>query len=327
MMLATLAMFAGLHGVTDTIREREVVIPGEVPLPGVLTLPATGRGPFPAVVIVHGSGAGDRDMTIGPNKPYRDMAHGLAARGIAVLRYDKRARVAPASYANRVFTLREETIDDAVSAFGLLRSLPEIDATRLHVVGHSLGGYAAPRIAATDGALAGMVLMAGAWVTPLPELMLTQFRYIASVASSPAESTAVTQQLVMIAPMVEALGRLTAADSSRLTPILGAPPSYWLDMRAYDQVRLLRDRPEPTLILQGERDYQVTPGELDAFLAQLGARKDTRVIRYPGLNHLFIMGTGAPRPAEYATPGKVDARVMDDLAAWVLAAPARKDPR
>jgi fermentation-respiration switch protein FrsA (DUF1100 family) len=323
MMLTTLAVLAALHVVADTVREREVVIPGAIPLPGVLTLPGSGPGPYPAVVIVHGSGAGDRDLTMGPNRPYRDIAHALAARGIAVLRYDKRARVAPGFYANRAFTLREETIEDAVSAFRLLRGMPEIDGTRLHVIGHSLGGYAAPRIAAADGALAGIILMAGAWVTPLPEMMLTQLRYITTVASSPAESTAVAQQLAMISPMVQALGRLTAADTARLTPILGAPPSYWLDMRDYDQVRLLRDRPEPALILQGERDYQVTPAELDAFLARLGNRKDTRVVRYPGLNHLFMVGTGVPRPAEYALAGHVDAKMLGDLADWILTTPAR----
>lgn len=321
-MITVLALLAVLSAAGDTIRERDVVIPGAVPLPGVLTLP-TGDGPFPAIVIVHGSGAGDRDMTLGPNKPYRDIAHGLAARGIAVLRYDKRPRVAPGWFANRSFTIRDETIDDAVSAFALLRTFPEIDSTRLHVVGHSLGGYAAPRIAAQDGRLAGMILMAGAWVTPLPDMMLTQFRHIASVASSPAESTAVMQQLAVIAPMVETIHRLTAGDSTRMTPVLGAPPSYWLDMRSYDQVRVLQARPERALILQGERDYQVTPEELDAFLHRMGPRRETTVIRYPGLNHLFMAGEGAPRPAEYAVAGRVNARVLDDLATWVLTGRSR----
>jgi len=82
-----------------------------------------GKGPFPAVVLVHGSGPQDRDETIGPNKPFRDLAWGLASQGIAVLRYDKRTKVHGAMMAGAVeqFTVKEETIDDALAAVALLR--------------------------------------------------------------------------------------------------------------------------------------------------------------------------------------------------------------
>jgi uncharacterized protein len=72
--------------------EKEILIgKGIWSLPGTLSLPK-GDGPFPAVILVHGSGPLDRDETIGPNKPFRDLAHGLASRGIAVLRYEKRTK-------------------------------------------------------------------------------------------------------------------------------------------------------------------------------------------------------------------------------------------
>jgi hypothetical protein len=82
------------YAVPAAFREQELIIGqgGEWPLPATLTMPAAGKGPFPAVVLVHGSGPNDRDETLGPNKPFRDLAWGLATQGIAVLRYEKRTR-------------------------------------------------------------------------------------------------------------------------------------------------------------------------------------------------------------------------------------------
>lgn len=300
----------------DTVTEREVRIPGPVPLPGVLTLPAQGTGPWPAVVIVHGSGPGDRDGTVGAAKPYRDLARGLAERGIVVLRYDKRTRVQPMWFANRAFTVHDEVVEDAVSAITLLRGQAEVDPRRVHVIGHSLGGHLAPRIAEADGSLASVIVMAGAYRGALVPLMLRQLEYIQSV-SAPGDTAAIAAQRRMVEPLAGRIAALTDADSARTTPILGAPPAYWLDLDRYDPVKTLRDRTEPVLFLQGERDYQVTPVLLDEFLAALGDRPGTTVHRFPGLNHLFIAGAGVPRPAEYGIPGHVDGKVMDVIAEWI----------
>ena len=131
-------------------------------LPGTLTRP-NGEGPFPAVVLVHGSGPNDRDETIGPNKPFRDLAWGLATRGVAVLRYEKRTKHHPlkmALLANSL-TVKEETIDDALAAVNTLRTHEKIDAKRIYVLGHSLGGMLVPRIAKGDESVAGFVIFAG----------------------------------------------------------------------------------------------------------------------------------------------------------------------
>src|SRR4029079_4108127 len=117
---------------------------GPLSLPGTLTMP-TGSGPFPAIVLVHGSGPNDRDESVGGVKVFRDLAEGLSSRGIAVLRYEKRTRAHPASFVGH-FTVNDETVDDAVAAAALLRSRHGIDPARLFVLGHSLGGMMAPRI-------------------------------------------------------------------------------------------------------------------------------------------------------------------------------------
>ncbi len=155
---------------------------------GALTLPATltrpkGSGRFPTVVLVHGSGPSDRDETVGANKPFRDLAEGLASRGIAVLRYEKRTKAHPEAFASGNFTVKEETVDDAVTALGLLRRTPGIDSRRIWVLGHSLGAMLIPRIGVMDPDVAGFVVMAGP-ALPLEDLLLAQTAYLVGLRGS-----------------------------------------------------------------------------------------------------------------------------------------------
>ncbi|HXX77724.1 MAG TPA: DUF3887 domain-containing protein, partial [Ktedonobacteraceae bacterium] len=147
----------------DVFTEREVQIgKGEWVLPGTLSVPV-GEGLFAAIVLVHGSGPQDRDETIGPNKPFRDIAWGLASQGVVVLRYDKRTKVYPQQMRELpgTLTVKEEVIDDALAAVSLLRSIPEVDSQRIVVLGHSLGGYVLPRIGVADRGIAGLIVLAG----------------------------------------------------------------------------------------------------------------------------------------------------------------------
>lgn len=315
-MVSGSSMAAAAQALPPGVTERAIVVPGPVPLPGTLTVPA-GIGPFPVIVLVHGSGPGDRDETIGPNKPFRDLAWGLAERGIAVLRYDKRTRVNGMWFVGKPFTVKDEVIDDALSALVLARQQPEVNPRRSYLLGHSEGGILAPRIAKQDAALAGIIIAAGASRMRFADQMDRQYAYIQSVSG--ADSIATRQAIAQVLPLVAKIHAITPADSASTVLVMGAPANYYIDLDAYDAAGTMRNVRKPALVLQGLRDYQITPEQLDDWLKAVGPGPDITVKRYPLLYHLFIAGSGTPRPADYAVPGHVDTLVIDDIAAWVRA--------
>lgn len=283
-------------------------------LPATLTIPV-GAGPFPAVVLVHGSGPNDRDETVGANKPFRDLAVGLASRGVAVLRYDKRSKVhGPRMAALPGMTVKEEVVDDAGAAIGQLRGTARIDGARVFVLGHSLGGMLVPRIAAANPSLAGAIVLAGA-ARSLEDAIVEQTRYLAMLDGtiSADEQT----QVDAAAKMAAAVKALGAVDATAGRMVSGAPASYWLDLRGYDPPAAAAALKIPLLILQGERDYQVTMAEFAKWKAALGTRSAVTFRSYPALNHLFMAGTGAGSPLEYRTPSHVAEDVIRDIAAFI----------
>ena len=287
-------------------------------LPGTLTMP-NGTGPFPAVVLVAGSGPADRNESFGPNAPFRDLAWGLASAGIAVLRYDKRTLVyAKQMAADPTITVRQETTDDAVAAIALLRQTPKVDPARVFVVGHSLGATLAPRIAAqAPGQLAGIAMLEAA-STPLPKLMLEQTQYLASLQPSPGPSAEAAIAALQAAVALAESPTLSASTPASELPG-GVPASYWLDLRSYDPTATAASLAIPEFFSQGGRDYQVPPSELAPWHRALAGHANASFHTYPAMDHLLLDGTGQPTPAEYSVPGHVDAQLVADLAGWVLA--------
>ena len=295
--------------------EQEVKIgTADWPLPATLTMPA-GDKSYPAVVLVHGSGPNDRDETVGGNKPFKDLAVGLASRGIAVLRYDKRSKVhGPRLAALTSLTVKEEVLDDVSEALAWVSAHPSIDPRRIFVLGHSLGGMLVPRIVSANGTVAGAIVLAGA-ARPIEVALVEQSRYIAMLDGtiSPEEQ----QQIDVMEKASAAIKGLGARDASGGGLIAGAPPSYWLDLRGYDAPTAAPRLTTRLLVLQGERDYQVTMAEFERWKRALGGRREVTFRSYPALNHLFIAGTGRSTPQEYLQPSHVAEEVIRDIAAWI----------
>lgn len=312
------------YAAPSSFTEREVTVGAgaEWALPGTLTLP-TGRGPFPAVVLVHGSGPNDRDETILASKPFRDLAWGLASQGIAVLRYDKRTLVHGAKFAALgVFTVKEETIDDALAAVRLLRQTPSVDPERVFLLGHSLGAYLEPRIAALDPRLAGVIVMAGP-TTPLEDAFVRQYEYLFSLDGTVSDEE--RKFLDDARRQTARVKGLTVADRASKQLLHGAPPAYWLDLRAYDAVAAAQKLKIPLLVLQGERDYNVTMEDFRGW-RRLAGGKSVTLKSYPKLDHLFLEGEGPAAPADNARPRNIPSYVITDIAAFIKrrSAAARK---
>src|SRR6266487_6171793 len=306
--------------------EQDVTVgSGPLAVPGTLSLPRRG-GPRPAVVLLGGSGPNDRDETIGRNKPFKDLAWGLASRGVAVLRFDKVTYTHGEKAAqDRGFTVADEYLPQATAAIRLLCHHPAVDAGRVFVAGHSMGGTVAPRVAAAEPSAAGLVILAGG-AQPLHWAIVRQARYLASLDP---ETSAASE------PAIDAITRqarlVDSPDLSSSTPAsdlpFGTPASYWLDLRGYDPVAVAAALGKPILILQGGRDYQATVAEdLARWRAGLAHRPDVTIRVYHPDNHMFFPGTGTSTPAEYEPAQHVDPAVVADIASWLTTAARNAAP-
>ncbi len=285
---------------------------GERALPGTLAMPK-GNGPFPAVVLVHGSGPQDRDEAIGPNKPFLDIARTLAAQGIAVLRYDKRTKARPQDFAGGNFGVDDETTNDAVIAVDALRKTDDIDPKRIFVLGHSQGGMLAPRIAAVSGHVAGLILMA-APTRPLLDILIEQNRRLAALNDGKIDDA----ERAAINAIIEQV-RITRDPKTAATSptVMGQPAGYWRSIEAVDAVSEAQQVRLPMLLLQGARDIQVVDADWQNWRDAFADDAEATFKLYPKLNHLGIAGEGEGSLAEYQQPGHVDAHLLTDVAAWV----------
>lgn len=307
-----------LYARADQVREIPITVgEGPLALPGLLTVPtARGGKRYPAVILVHGSGPQDRDETLGPNKPFKDLAWGLAAQGIAVLRYDKVTKAHPAKSVELLtkgFTMDHETTNDALVAAELLRKHELVEPGRVFFLGHSQGAMAGPRAGARDPRLAGIILLAGP-TRPFAEVGLAQLEYIMSLGGPQGLAVAKilgeyrVQMKVMNDP---SFGPDTPA--KRLP--FGIPASFWLDLRGYHPEKVAAGLRMPVLVLQGEADYQVTMEDFAGWKRAL-AKKGNAVCRsFPRLGHHFIdLGKAKAVPQDYfQTTGHVAQEVVEEI--------------
>ena len=282
-------------GATASGVSRRDVTFGEAPfvLGGTLTGPAkNGAAGAPAALLIGGSGPNDRDETVGPLKPFKDLAEGLARRGIVTLRYDKRTFSHAALCPVHGATVDAEIIDDAVRAVELLRRAPGVDPARVYLVGHSLGALLLPEIAARAGHVAGLVMVAPPG-RPLPEIALEQLR---------------SKRV----PGAEALAEQWRR-SSQLPPDtlwMGAPISYWKDLDARDEFAIARRLDLPTLLVRGDRDRNVAAVDLTNWVHALAPAR-TCVVKVPNVNHFLVTVDANDQVTSTTASGAVTGSIAD----------------
>ena len=298
---------------------------GGIKIAGTLTRPK-GDGPFPAVLLITGSGPQNRDEELLGHKPFLVLADYLTRRGIAVLRVDDRG------VGGTTGKPSEATIDDhagdALAGVAYLKSRKDIDAKKIGLAGHSEGGLIAPAAAARSSDVAFVVMLAGTGVTG-EEILYRQGELIAVAGGASAEAAArntdLQKRLFAIAraekddaaakakidelmkelkealseedrKALESLGELADAQFKQvLTP-------WFRHFLAYDPAVVLAKVKCPVLAINGEKDLQVDPKQnlppIEAAL-KAGGNKDYTLKELPGLNHLFqACKTGAP--SEYS---------------------------
>ena len=300
----------------EKMLERDVTVGADgFTLPGTLPLPV-GKRKVPVVIFVHGSGPQDRDETVGPNKPFRDLAWGLAERGIATLRYEKRTKAYGAACVpeGREIDYDTESVDDAVAIAAWAKTLPEVDSDSVYVLGHSLGATLAPRIAEQADGLAGIILVA-ALARPFEDAIVEQVTYISSLKDS---SDSAKKQIAEIKKQADNTKKLgTPEFDDKIPLLLDIPRSYWEFANAYKPVEVAVKLTLPMLILQGERDYQVTMEDFGLWRFGLLRNKNAFFKSYPKLNHILQEGSGKATPFEYERESPVVGYVMDDIVSFI----------
>ncbi|MGM9475100.1 alpha/beta hydrolase [Pedobacter sp. GSP4] len=301
---------------TNLYKEKSVYIgPAGKQLAAIITTPKNAKN-FPMVVFVHGSGPGDMDETVGANKPFKDLAGGLASKGIGSIRYVKRTLIYPNEFANP-YTVKEEVLDDAGAAIALAKTVVGADPKNVYVFGHSLGGMLAPKMATLTPDLAGIIL-AAAPARKLTDVIIDQNKYMFDLSS---DTTSANKK--QLADAVTEINKSRISQLGTVKPdsiILGLPAKYWADLNSYNQVTVAKSLSKPKIyVLQGGNDFQVSKVDFDLWNAALAKKKNVQLKFYPDLNHLLSPQTEKGTMAQYQAAVSVSETLVNDIALWIKA--------
>jgi pimeloyl-ACP methyl ester carboxylesterase len=330
-------------------RSEEVTyLNGDIALAGTLTIPE-GSGPFPAALLVTGSGPQNRDEELLGHKPFLVLSDHLTRAGIAVLRVDDRG--VGGSSGSTMTSTSEDFAGDAIAGIRFLCGRQEVDPERVGIIGHSEGGLIGPLAASRSKEVAFVVMLAGTGV-PGGDVILRQSEAIRradgaeersiafelkllrrsfELSAAGADSAAFRQALEETAaadlaalddsPASQALRpKLEAIRDATLGAVHGIGTPWFRYFLTYDPRPALRGLRVPVLVLNGEKDLQVIADqnvpEIEKALQEAG-NKDVTVRRFPGLNHLF-QPAGSGSPAEYASiETTIDPPVLEAIISWI----------
>ena len=314
--------------------EEKIKIGTKYPLDGLLTLPSIGSAPYPTVVLVHGSGANDMNEKVGNTYTFRDLAEGLAERGIATIRYnmrtfsywkdmektEKERRKKMGKNYSSDFSVKEEKIEDAVSATDFLRKDPRIAPEKIFILGHSLGGLLAPRIDAEGGNFAGLIIFGASPRKPEEIMIDQQDDYLKS--ANFVMKWIVGRQVRKIREKFARMYEMTDEEAMK-TPLFGKyNMMYYLkEMGEHPPEKYLQKTEKPVLVMQGDADFHVSvEKDFEKYKAILAKHPSATFKLYSDLNHLFmpsVYGDIKKAMKEYEKPQKVEEYVINDMADWI----------
>lgn len=318
-----------------------------IELAGTLTVPA-GAGPWPAVVLISGSGPQDRDETVFGHKPFAVLADHLTRRGVAVLRFDDRG--VGESGGTFASATSEDFAGDVRAAVTYLHGREEVESDAVGLVGHSEGGLMAPMVAAGSERVDFLVLLAAPGVPGL-DILREQTRLMAGAAGVPESRIEINRVLLKeaaeVVATVPAEGRadsvravltrvLDAVEEEELAEMGLADPgtreafvgqqaeqlaSPWMAFfLEHDPRPVLRDVSVPVLALNGALDLQVAAEqnlpEIRRALMEAGNDRVT-VERLPGLNHLFQPATTGAATEYASIEVTMDEAVLERISSWI----------
>jgi hypothetical protein len=290
------------------------ILSENISLPGTLLI-ADRNNQKKLVILIHGSGPNDRDETILENKPFRDIAEGLLRHGISSYRFDKRTKVAPSLCIRPDFNIDDEVTNDVVNIIHYFHKNDTFKLYKIYIIGHSLGAMMSPRIALKAGNDLSGVVMLAAPARSLDKSLLEQYEYIYSLKPSKELDAEVKKVKKQIHYLNSA--NFTISSPKDSLP-LNVDAAYWKSIKDYNQVKEIEKVHIPVLILQGEKDYQVTMKDYSLWKNATKNNPKISMKSYPVLNHIFMENKGIPSPDAYKIKQNIPSFVIDDIATWII---------
>lgn len=291
----------------ELIKEISVLVGKKPSLNGILTLPKDVENP-PVVVMAQGSGPSDLNETIGPNKPFEDIAHNLARQGIASLRFDKRTYAFPESMTS--LNIEDEYFYDVSYAIHMLEEY-DVNPFKIYYLGHSLGGMISFSLLHQHPELKGAIILAGS-PRKLEEIIYDQAKN--AMISSGTSTELIEENMQVYDEAIKQTSELN--EESEKSTILQIDSDYWLSLNnnSFEKYKEINKK---FLILQGEKDFQVFfDKDFQMFKDEYSKNKLVTLKSYENLNHLFMESTTG-NVDEYNIKSNVSSEVIDDIVNWI----------